>query len=295
MVLHECASQQPPNGRRRVGGEARPVGFSLENVRQRLRQIVSVERTPAGQHFIEDAAERPDVGTPIDGPTTRLFRRHVRGRPQNDALLRHRRRRNRGGVGEAGLSRQSCALSRVERFRQSEVEHLDGAVVSHLDVRRFQVTVNDSLVVSRAHRLGDLLRNGDRLVDWNRTERDAVRQRRTLHQFHDEGGHAVGAFEPVDRGDVRMIQRSQEFGFTLKARETFGVGNQRLGENLHGHGALEATVSGAIDLAHAALADECNHFICAEAGAGCERHVGIGGIIATHRFLTDFEVPRAPL
>ena len=53
---------------------------------------VAVERAPAGEHLVEHAAERPDVGAPIDGLPARLLRRHVGGRAENHAQLRRRGR-----------------------------------------------------------------------------------------------------------------------------------------------------------------------------------------------------------
>ena len=40
------------------------------------------------------------------------------------------------------------------------------------------------------------------------------------------------ALESVDRGDVRMIQRRQHFGFALKARQSPGIGRKRAGRIL---------------------------------------------------------------
>ena len=40
---------------------------------------------------------------------------------------------------------------------------------------------------------------------------------------HGDSGNQGG--EPVDRGDVRVIERSQELGFALEASETVGVGS----------------------------------------------------------------------
>ena len=39
----------------------------------------------AGQHLVEHAAERPDVGAPIDRLAARLFGAHVAGRAENQA------------------------------------------------------------------------------------------------------------------------------------------------------------------------------------------------------------------
>ena len=54
---------------------------------------------------------------------------------------------------------------RLHRLRQPEVEHLDGAVRPHLDVRRLQIAMDDPLLVRGLERLGNLPRDRQRLVD----------------------------------------------------------------------------------------------------------------------------------
>jgi hypothetical protein len=103
------------------------------------------------------------------------------------------------------------------------------AVVAHLHVRGFQVAVNDALLVRGLERLGYLLRDRDGFVDWDRTLSDVVGERRPCDQFHHEADVIDAPLEPVNLRDVRMIQRREDFGFTLKSGETFGVGNERVG------------------------------------------------------------------
>ena len=56
----------------------------------------------------------------------------------------------------------------------------------------------------------------------------SARQILALDQLHHERGDAAGCLlEAVDRGDVRMVQRGEHFGFALKAREPIGVGRDR--------------------------------------------------------------------
>ena len=55
---------------------------------------------------------------------------------------------------------------RLARFqREAEVEHLHCAVGTHLDVGGLEIPVDDPLLVRRFERLGDLFRDGERLVD----------------------------------------------------------------------------------------------------------------------------------
>ena len=61
----------------------------------------------------------------------------------------------------------------------------------------------------RFERLGNLLRDRQRLVDRDRALRDPIRQRGPLDQLHDERGECRRFLQAVDRGDVRVIQRRQ--------------------------------------------------------------------------------------
>jgi hypothetical protein len=74
-------------------------------------------------------------------------------------------RRSRVG-GEGG--------SRTHRFRQPEIEHLDDAVAAQLDIGRLQVAMDDPMVMSGVERVGDLTRNPQRFVEWNRSLRDSI-------------------------------------------------------------------------------------------------------------------------
>ena len=66
--------------------------------------------------------------------------------------------------------------------------------------------MNDPLFVRGFEGFGDLLGDGQRLIDGNRAARDALGQILALDEFHHEGVHARRFLDGIDRGDVRMIQ-----------------------------------------------------------------------------------------
>ena len=101
---------------------------------------------------------------------------------------------------------------------------------------------------------------------------------------------AVGFFEPVDAGDVRMIQRGEHFRFALEARESIGITGQRRRQDLDRDLALQPRVGRPIHLPHAALADLGGDFVDAEARAGSEGQE-IAVIIWAGRRCADGIVP----
>ena len=67
---------------------------------------------------------------------------------------------------------------------------------SHLDVGGLEIAVDDPLVMCRFQRVGDLSRDGQRFIDWNRALRDAIRERQPLDKLHDEGSDPISVSSP---------------------------------------------------------------------------------------------------
>ena len=146
--------------------------------------------------------------------------------------------------------------------------------------------MNDALLVRRLERVGDLLRDGKRLVDRKRPSRDTLREIVALHQFHDEGLCAVGFLDAVDARDVRMVERSQHFGFALKTREPVAIGGERGRQDLDRDLALEPGVGRPKHLPHPSFADLRSDFVDAETAARRERQ---GGLIIWARGTADVD------
>ena len=175
-------------------------------------------------------------------------------------------------VGDGRIQRPSQVVG-AERRRvlgQTEVEHLDGAVRSDLDVGRLQIAVNDALLVGGVEGFRDLSRNWQRFVDRDPSLRNPVGECGTSNQFQYQRPHATRVFEAVDRGDVRMIEGRQEFGFPLESAESIGVLRESVRQDLERHVALQPGVLRLIDLAHPACADMGEDFVDAEPGAGSQ-------------------------
>ena len=204
-------------------GSAVPVRRRLHDRGDHLGDVFAGERARAGEHLVEHGAKRPDVGALVDGPTARLLRRHVRRRPEDHAHPGHRRgARQRRRLRR--IVRRLARPCRLGELRQPEVQHLHGAVFPHLDVGRLQIAMDDALLVRRFERGGDLPRDRQRFVDWDAgpcAMRSASVGPSTSSITSAFTPSAV-VFEPVDRRDVRVIQRGEDFGLALKARQPVG-------------------------------------------------------------------------
>ena len=66
--------------------------------------------------------------------------------------------------------------------------------------------MDDPLLVRRFECLGDLPRNGQRFIERDRVPRDPLREIVAFDEFHHEGVCATRLLEPVNRGDVGMVQ-----------------------------------------------------------------------------------------
>ena len=108
-------------------------------------------------------------------------------------------RRVHGGDARPGSGR--------ERFRESEVEHLDRAVRADLDVRGLEIAMDDAAARARlraprrsAARSAELRRSGSHRARFAATESSPSTSSIT------SAVDAVGFFDTVDRGDVRVIR-----------------------------------------------------------------------------------------
>ena len=156
----------------------------------------------------------------------------------------------------------------LDRLRESEVQYLDRAVRTHLDVGRLQIAVDDALLMRGFERLGDLFRDGQRFVQRNGTVSNAVSERRSFDQFHHERDGAIRLLEAVNVGDVRMIQGCEDFRFTPESGQPLGIAGERCRQDLDGDFAFEVRVARAIHLAHAARAEQGDDLVGADARAG---------------------------
>ena len=91
-------------------------------------------------------------------------------------------------------------------------------------------------------------------------------------QFHHQGADAIRFFEPVDVGNVGMVQRREDLRFAREPCEAFRIGGERIGKDLDRDVTIQLRIARAIHLPHSAYADLGRDFVRAEACAGSQGH-----------------------
>ena len=130
--------------------------------------------------------------------------------------------------------------------------------------------MDDALLVRRFQAVGDLPRDGNRVVYWDRTAAETYCEVLAGHQFHHERDGRVG--QPVDLRDIRMIERRERRGFALEPREPIGIAGEEVRQDLERDVALQPRIARAVDLAHAAGANRVQHFVGPDHGTTRQTH-----------------------
>ena len=131
--------------------------------------------------------------------------------------------------------------------------------------------MNHSLAMRGIEGCRDLAGRNQRPVDGKRPVLQAVGERLSFEELHDEKGHAVELADVVNRADVRMGDARDGAGFALKPFE-LRPGRARRRQDLDRNRAIELRVPGMVDLAHAAGAERGKDFISANSVSDDEWH-----------------------
>ena len=164
-------------------------------------------------------------------------------------------------------------IVRVVQLGEAEVEHFDATVCGERDVGRLEIAMDDPLVVRRHQCVGNLSGDRQRFIDRNGAFGNALSQRLPFDELHHEELRAGCLLEAVQCGDMGVVERREQLGLALEAREPLGIGRERLRQDLQRDLTTELRVARAIHLTHPARAEWRDHFIGPEPGAGIQRHV----------------------
>ena len=177
----------------------------------------------SGEHLVEHAAERPDIRASVDRlarPAPASCRPPC---PDHPRLVI-------AGVVIVGdlrdLAPQRCGTEvppygcRLQRLRQSEVQHLHRAVGAHLDVRGLEIAMNDPLLVGGLQGFGDLPRDRQRVVERERPAGDRRASRRPRRV--PSRARCLRGSPRRRLRDVGMVQRREHLRLALKRASRSG-------------------------------------------------------------------------
>jgi len=91
-----------------------------------------------------------------------------------------------------------------------------------------------------------------------------VRTKQKLDQFEDKEVGSTESFKAVNGCNIGVIERSEQFGFTLESCDTIRVFGELFGQHLDRHIAAEPVILRLINLPHAALAQLVRDFVMRE-------------------------------
>ncbi len=132
--------------------------------------------------------------------------------------------------------------------------------------------MDDRFLVRRFETFGELDEKRDGLVDRDRSAGDSIRQRLAFDQLHRQQPLAIGLLEPIEGGDVCVIQLREQLRLPLKPIQALSVSREFIGKDFDGDVASEFRVTRAINLAHAACTDGLDDFVGTELGSCSKCH-----------------------
>ena len=200
--FRQASTDQRTNRRRHVGGQRRPVRLAFEDGGDRVRHGLARERGAAGQHFVEHAAERPDVRRAcrpaVPAPARGSCRRPSRG---STPAARRRRAVARG---ESSSVAAPLTGSRAFASPKSSTFTVPSSRTLMFAGFRSRWTIPCSCAASSASAICVAIGSASSMG--MAASRDPLGERRAFDQFHHEGVQAVGVLEAVDLRDVRVIE-----------------------------------------------------------------------------------------
>ncbi len=132
-----------------------------------------------------------------------------------------------GGVMVGNLDASAEVPAGSIAFANPKSKNLHRPVRSDLDVRRFQIAVDDPLHDRRFERLCDLARDGQRLIEWNSALRDPIGQRWSFDELQDQSADTRQLLRGRRCEPMLDDSATRELPFALKAGQALGVGCER--------------------------------------------------------------------
>ena len=163
-----------------------------------------------------------------------------------------------------GRRRRGAGAGHRDRpeLREAKVEQLD-ATLGHHHVAWLQVAMDDPLAMGGVERVSDQDAVAKDLIQRKGAVDKAAFQRLPFKVLHDQEVDVAVLTDIVEYTDVGVRQR-RNGPFALEAVPTIGILTVVAGQGLDRHRAIQSGVTGLVNLAHAARADEGQDFVRAQ-------------------------------
>jgi hypothetical protein len=132
--------------------------------------------------------------------------------------------------------------------------------------------MHDAALVGRFDRLGDLGGHVERLAKRQRPTSEAGREGLARDELQYEERRVPRLFEPVDRGDVGVIQAREGLCFAPEPCQPLGIKGELGGERLERHVTGQARVARPIDFSHAACTEMGQDVVGTDMGSELQGH-----------------------
>ena len=238
------------------------------DVRPELGHVVVLRvRHLPGEHLVEHAAQRVDVGAAIDRPGPDLLGRDVVRRA------------------DPGAGARQAAL-RPEPLGEAEVGQVDVLVLAcaaEQDVGRLDVAMHQAALVCgvecRGHRRHDALH----AVEAELAAVDHLAQVRAGHEAHRQVQDAAILAAAMDGDDVRMLERCREPCLRLEASHRVRVLRVLGRDDLQRDRPAEVLVGRAVDDSHPAAIEHAVDAVAREERSRLEARQALNGFIHDSR------------
>jgi hypothetical protein len=146
-------------------------------------------------------------------------------------------------------------------LRQSEVDDLGVPAPVDEDVPGLQVAMQDLASVQSSERLADLRADAQDLVQRYRAAPQFLAEVLALDDLHGVEDDVAFAPDIVDVSQMRVADRRGRPGLALEAPQSIGVLSELGRQDLECHVAVQARVARAVNLGHAALAEQAGDLV----------------------------------
>src|SRR5579864_7052887 len=220
---------------------------SIKNrIEDHSRGVATKLQGPCG-HFIEHGPKGEQVGARVQFLAAHLLRRRIGNRADGASGTRQHLL--------VDTPRFPFGSRRNHReFRQSEIQHLGVTLRSHENIGRFDVAVHDPFSVRRIEGVGDLNGQLQQYPKFHWAPGDAISQRCSVQELHDDEVPAVMPANFVNGADVGVVQRRGGARLPAKALQRLWIARHFVRQKLQRHEAAKISIFRFVDDPHTAAA-----------------------------------------